>query len=208
MEADVSELIDTEHGEQIEDRATHRTGIAPSRLDTRAGEMELQIPTCARARISVDSAASQALCAGAVLVERAHGWGVSTWRVDQIVRASLRIRSGVSRIAGLLNEQVRVVRGRPSRSRYPRCLFVDATSEWAAPAAASGASAWSWPMAFTGPAGGRSWAWKSARPRPRRSGATSCACSLVAARSVASDAVGQLQCRLPKLVALLGAEDD
>ena len=44
MEAEVSELIGAGHGERTEDRATHRNGYCPRRWDTRAGEIELQIP--------------------------------------------------------------------------------------------------------------------------------------------------------------------
>src|SRR3954466_1350026 len=44
MEAEVSELIGAAHGERSEDRATHRNGYRARRWDTRAGEIELQIP--------------------------------------------------------------------------------------------------------------------------------------------------------------------
>src|SRR4051794_26063806 len=45
MEADVSQLIGAELGERRpEDRATHRNGYRSRRWDTRAGEIELQIP--------------------------------------------------------------------------------------------------------------------------------------------------------------------
>jgi putative transposase len=45
MELEVSELIGAERGERRpEDRATHRNGYRPRRWDTRAGEIELQIP--------------------------------------------------------------------------------------------------------------------------------------------------------------------
>src|SRR4051794_35983433 len=44
MEAELSELIGAELGERSEDRATHRNGHRPRRWDTRAGEIELQIP--------------------------------------------------------------------------------------------------------------------------------------------------------------------
>jgi transposase-like protein len=44
MEAEVSALIGAERGERTEDRATHRNGYRPRRWDTRAGEIELQIP--------------------------------------------------------------------------------------------------------------------------------------------------------------------
>jgi transposase-like protein len=45
MELEVSELIGAERGERRpEDRATHRNGYRARRWDTRAGEVELQIP--------------------------------------------------------------------------------------------------------------------------------------------------------------------
>ena len=49
MEAEVSELIGAELGERRpDDRATHRNGYRPRRWDTRAGEIELQIPKLRR----------------------------------------------------------------------------------------------------------------------------------------------------------------
>ena len=48
MEAEVCELIGAEHGERTEDRATHRNGYRARRWDTRAGEIELQIPKLRR----------------------------------------------------------------------------------------------------------------------------------------------------------------
>jgi putative transposase len=56
--------------------------------------------------------------------------GVSTRRVDQLVESlGLRIsKSEVSRIAGLLDEQVQAFRERPLEGRYPY-LFVDAKVE-------------------------------------------------------------------------------
>src|SRR3954453_22653259 len=45
MEVEVSQLIGAELGERRpEDRATQRNGYRPRRWDTRAGEIELQIP--------------------------------------------------------------------------------------------------------------------------------------------------------------------
>ena len=45
MELEVSALIGAEHGERRpDDRATHRNGYRSRRWDTRAGEIELQIP--------------------------------------------------------------------------------------------------------------------------------------------------------------------
>src|SRR4051794_3749737 len=45
MEVEVAELIGAQRGERRpEDRATHRNGYRSRRWDTRAGELELQIP--------------------------------------------------------------------------------------------------------------------------------------------------------------------
>jgi putative transposase len=64
------------------------------------------------------------------VVQQAYVCAVSTRRVDQLVE-SLRLRiskSEVSRIAGLLDEQVTAFRERPLEGRYPY-VFVDAKIE-------------------------------------------------------------------------------
>jgi len=132
MEAEVSELIGAEHGERTEDRATHRNGYRPRRWDTRAGEIELQIPKIRQGSyfpsfLQPRKRSEQALVA---VVQQAYVCGVSTRRVDQLVESlGLRIsKSEVSRIAGLLDEQVEAFRQRPLEGRYPY-LFVDAKVE-------------------------------------------------------------------------------
>ena len=68
MESEVSELIGARLGERRpEDRATHRNGYRPRRWDTRAGEIELQIPKLRQGSFPVVPAAPQALGAGAGL---------------------------------------------------------------------------------------------------------------------------------------------
>jgi hypothetical protein len=52
MEAEVSELIGAEHGERSEARLTHRNGYRPRSWATRAGEIELAIPSSVAAPIS------------------------------------------------------------------------------------------------------------------------------------------------------------
>jgi transposase-like protein len=133
MEAEVSELIGAEHGERRpEDRVTQRNGYRPRRWDTRAGEIELQIPKLRQGSyfpsfLQPRKRSEQALVA---VVQQAYVCGVSTRRVDQLVESlGLRIsRSEVSRIAGLLDAQVRAFRERPLEGRYPY-LFVDAKIE-------------------------------------------------------------------------------
>ncbi len=132
MEAEVSELIGAAHGERSEDRATHRNGYRARRWDTRAGEIELQIPKIRQGSyfpsfLQPRKRSEQALVS---VVQQAYVCGVSTRRVDQLVESlGLRIsKSEVSRIAGLLDEQVQAFRERPLEGRYPY-LFVDAKVE-------------------------------------------------------------------------------
>jgi putative transposase len=131
MEAEVSELIGAAHGERTEDRATHRNGYRRRRWDTRAGEIELQIPKIRQGSyfpsfLQPRKRSEQALVS---VVQQAYVCGVSTRRVDQLVESlGLRIsKSEVSRIAGLLDEQVQAFR-EPLDGRYPY-LFVDAKVE-------------------------------------------------------------------------------
>jgi len=133
MEAEVSELVGAERGERRpEDRATHRNGYRPRRWDTRAGEVELQIPKLRRGSyfpgfLQPRKRSEQALVS---VVQQAYVCGVSTRRVDQLVESlGLRIsKSEVSRITALLDEQVQAFRERPLEGRYPY-LFVDAKVE-------------------------------------------------------------------------------
>src|SRR6059036_1099807 len=132
MEAEISELIGAQLGERTEDRATHRNGYRPRRWDTRAGEIELQIPKIRQGSyfptfLQPRKRSEQALVA---VVQQAYVCGVSTRRVDQLVESlGLRVsRSEVSRICAGLDEQVEAFRSRPLEGRYPY-LFVDAKVE-------------------------------------------------------------------------------
>jgi len=133
MEVEVSELVGAELGERRpEDRATHRNGYRTRRWDTRAGEIELQIPKLRQGSyfpgfLKPRKRSEQALVS---VVQQAYVCGVSTRRVDQLVESlGLRVsRSEVSRICALLDEQVEAFRERPLEGRYPY-LFVDAKVE-------------------------------------------------------------------------------
>ncbi len=133
MESEVSELVGAELGERRpEDRATHRNGYRPRRWDTRAGEIELQIPKLRQGSyfpsfLAPRKRSEQALVA---VVQQAYVCGVSTRRVDQLVESlGLRVsRSEVSRICAGLDEQVQAFRTRPLEGRYPY-LFVDGKVE-------------------------------------------------------------------------------
>jgi putative transposase len=133
MELEVSELIGAEHGERRpEDRATHRNGYRRRRWDTRAGEIELQIPKIRQGSyfpsiLEPRRRSEQALLA---VVQQAYVCGVSTRRVDQLVESlGLRVsKSEVSRVCGALDEHVEAFRTRPLEGRYPY-LFLDAKVE-------------------------------------------------------------------------------
>jgi putative transposase len=133
MESEVSDLVGAELGERKpEDRATHRNGYRPRRWDTRAGEIELQIPKLRQGSyfpsfLSPRKRSEQALVS---VVQQAYVCGVSTRRVDQLVESlGLRIsKSEVSRVCAGLDEQVDAFRTRPLEGRYPY-LFVDAKVE-------------------------------------------------------------------------------
>ena len=133
MELEVSELIGAGRGERRpEDRATHRNGYRPRRWDTRAGELELQIPKLRQGSyfpsfLEPRKRSEQALLA---VVQQAYVCGVSTRRVDQLVeRLGLRIsKSDVSRVCEKLDEHVQAFRTRPLQGRYPY-LFLDAKLE-------------------------------------------------------------------------------
>jgi putative transposase len=133
MEAEVCELVGAELGERRpDDRATHRNGYRARRWDTRAGEIELQIPKLRQGSyfpgfLEPRRRSEQALLA---VVQQAYVCGVSTRRVDQLVESlGLRIsRSEVSRVCAALDEHVEAFRNRPLEGRYPY-LFLDAKVE-------------------------------------------------------------------------------
>src|SRR3712207_6517446 len=108
MEAEVSELVGAQRGERRpEDRVTHRNGYRPRRWDTRAGEIELQIPKLRRGSyfpsfLQPRKRSEQALVS---VVQQAYVCGVSTRRVDQLVeslgldRKSTRLNSSHANIS-------------------------------------------------------------------------------------------------------------
>ena len=132
MESEVSELVGAAWGERTDDRATHRNGYRQRRWDTRAGEIELQIPKLRRGSYFPSFLEPRRRSEQALLnvVQQAYVCGVSTRRVDQLVESlGLRIsRSEVSRISARLDEHVEAFRGRPLEGRYPY-LWLDAKVE-------------------------------------------------------------------------------
>jgi putative transposase len=133
MEAEVTELTGLPKGERDpERRLTHRNGYRERRWDTRVGTIPLDVP---RVRdggylpslLDPRRRTERALLA---VVQEAYVLGVSTRRVDDLVRA-LGIegisRSEVSRICAGLDAEVAAFRGRQLGELACPYLWLDAT---------------------------------------------------------------------------------
>jgi transposase-like protein len=133
MEAEVSELTGLPRGERDPDRRlTHRNGYRERRWDTRVGTIDLAIPrvrdgSYLPSLLDPRRRTERALLA---VVQEAYVSGVSTRRVDDLVRA-LGIegisRSEVSRICAALETEVEAFRSRPLGETGFPYLWLDAT---------------------------------------------------------------------------------
>ena len=134
MEAEVAVQVGAGYGERSETRLTRRNGYRPRRWDTRAGSIELQIPKLRQgsyfpALLEPRRRAERALLA---VVQQAYVEGVSTRRVDDLVR-SLGCegisKSQVSRICAELDTVVRSFLERPLDGGPYRYLWLDALTQ-------------------------------------------------------------------------------
>jgi putative transposase len=131
METEVAGLIGAERHERTGERTAYRNGARLRTWDTRVGTIELAIPkvrpgTYFPSLLQPRRRAEHALLA---VVQEAYVHGVSTRKVDDLVRA-LGIdglsKSEVSRICGELDTAVTAFRMRPLVEEH-RYLWVDAT---------------------------------------------------------------------------------
>jgi transposase-like protein len=131
MELEVSQHLGAERHERTPSRTGQRTGYREHQWDTRVGSIELAVPQVRDggllpSLLEPRKRAEQVLVA---VVQEAYVQGVSTRRVDELVRA-LGIdgvsKSQVSRLCQLLDEQVERFRTRPLRGNYP-LVWTDAT---------------------------------------------------------------------------------
>ena len=129
MEAEVTELTGLPKGERDPDRRlTHRNGYRDRRWDTRVGTIDLAVPrvrdgSYLPSLLDPRRRTERALLA---VVQEAYVAGVSTRRVDDLVRA-LGIeglsRSEVSRMCAPLDAEVRAFRSRPlDETTIPVCV--------------------------------------------------------------------------------------
>ena len=134
MDREVSAQVGAGYGERSEMRTTRRNGYRPRRWDTRVGSIDLQIPKLRQgsyfpALLEPRRRAERALLA---VVQQAYVEGVSTRRVDDLVR-SLGCegisKSQVSRICSELDTVVTSFLGRPLDSGPYRYLWLDALTQ-------------------------------------------------------------------------------
>jgi transposase-like protein len=133
MEAEVSELTGVARGERDpEHRLTYRNGYRERAWDTRVGTIALDIPRVRDGSyfpslLEPRRRAERALLA---VVQEAYVGGISTRRVDDLVRA-LGLegisRSQVSRMCAALDAEVEAFRRRPLTGEAYPYLWLDAT---------------------------------------------------------------------------------
>jgi transposase-like protein len=133
MEAEVSNKLGAEKHEQSEERASHRCGYRPRRLDTRLGTMYLLVPKVRNGGYIPFFLTEHKRSEAALIqvVQEAFVQGVSTRKMEKLAK-SLGIeslsRSQVSEMTKGLNDQAEEFRNRPLSSTYP-VLWVDALYE-------------------------------------------------------------------------------
>ena len=134
MDAEVSARIGAEHGERSPDRLTHRNGYRSRAWDTRVGTMELRIPKLREGSyfpslLEPRRRSEKALLA---VIQQAYVEGVSTRRVDDLVKAlgcEGISKSQVSRICGELDRVVDSFLDRPLDGGAYCYLWLDALSQ-------------------------------------------------------------------------------
>ena len=134
MEAEVNTQAGADYGERSNDRLAQRNGYRERRWDTRAGTLDLAIPRLRTgsyfpAFLEPRRRSEQALLA---VIQQAYIEGVSTRRVDDLVRAlgcDGISKSEVSRICSELDGAVETFRTRPLDSGPYPYLWLDALTQ-------------------------------------------------------------------------------
>ena len=134
MEAEASSQAGAALGERSESRVAYRNGYRERRWDTRAGTIDLAIPRLRSGSyhpsfLEARRRGERALLA---VIQQAYVEGVSTRRVDDLIRAlgcDGISKSEVSRICAELDEEVTAFRTRPlDKGPYPY-LWLDALTQ-------------------------------------------------------------------------------
>ncbi|MGO8951174.1 MAG: IS256 family transposase [Ktedonobacterales bacterium] len=130
MEVEVKQQIGADRYERTEERTTYRNGYRERNWQTRVGDVPLKIPKLREGSyfpslLEPRRQAEQALLS---VIQQAYIQGVSTRRVDELVKALGLTgidKSAVSRISQQLNETVRHFRERKLEGTYPY-IWLDA----------------------------------------------------------------------------------
>ncbi|MCL6444420.1 MAG: IS256 family transposase, partial [Alicyclobacillus sp.] len=131
IDAEATEKIGADRYERSEERVTQRNGYRKRDWDTRLGTIELNIPKLRKGSFfpSILEPRRRAEQALAAVVQEAYVNGVSTRKVDDLVRA-LGLdgisKSEVSRLCKQLDEAVCRFQKRPLEREYPY-IWLDAT---------------------------------------------------------------------------------
>jgi len=131
IEAEATRRIGAERYERTAERATYRNGYRERPWETRVGRLELRIPKLREGAFFPSFLEPRRMAEKAIVsvVQEAYVLGVSTRKVDSLVRA-LGLdgidKSQVSRMAKELDEQVELFRNRPLEGPYPY-VWLDAT---------------------------------------------------------------------------------
>jgi putative transposase len=190
MELEVEGLTGAAHGERSAARINHRNGYRDRMWETRAGAVELRIPKLRRgsyfpAFLEPRRLAEKALAA---VIQEAYVHGVSTRSVDDPVQAMGMTgisKSQVSRLCVEIDDKITAFLDRPLEGDWPY-LWLDATLVKVRENGRIVSVAVILAVASTMTAGARCWAWRSARPRRKPFGPTSCARSPDAACAASS----------------------
>jgi transposase-like protein len=131
MELEVEEHLGAGRHERSAERTGHRNGYRERSWDTRVGTVELKVPRVRDSSYfpSLLEPRRRAERALSAVVQEAYVHGVSTRKVDDLVKALGMAgigKSQVSRLCEELDEEVARFRGRPLDGPYPY-VWVDAT---------------------------------------------------------------------------------
>jgi putative transposase len=131
MEIEVEQHVGAGRHERTEGRSGHRNGYRARSWDTRAGTVELAVPRVRDSSYfpSLLEPRRRAERALSAVVQEAYVHGVSTRKVDELVKALGMggiSKSRVSELCEELDEEVECFRGRPLEGPYPY-VWVDAT---------------------------------------------------------------------------------
>lgn len=130
MEIEVTALCNAAYGERTDERTVARNGYRERELETRVGTIQLALPRVRQGTYfpSFLEPRRRWEQAFAQVVSEAYVLGVSTRKVEELVEAmgaKGMSKSEVSRMAAVLDQQVKALEDRRLESRYPY-LWLDA----------------------------------------------------------------------------------